>query len=337
MEKVIDTVLQGHCVSVMNTVLEPQTVNMVIYSPPYYRLRFYNTEYQIWGGNSSCTHDFSTYEDPIVKKAGGNPFWSCSIVGCGAWRGEIGWEHDPQSYVEHLMEVSDAVNRVLRDDGTYWVNISDTYQDKSLQLVPERFAIAMTDSGWFLRNVIIWHKPSVFGNPVRDRFIQDWEYVLFFSKTEKYWFDQDSVRLLPKMTRGDLDRMKMRKPKDNRYKGDTIAPGTILAGSRPLQEAYGSIKEIKGANRRCVWDIASAEAEKGHYAPFPPKLVELCIKAGCPPNGVVLDPFSGTGTTLGVARDLNRHFIGIELNPEYKAISALKSGASGSFKSMLKI
>jgi len=322
-------IIQGHCVVEMDK-MNASSVDMVLHSSPFYRLRFYHTEYQVWGGDKRCKHQWEEYVDKMVQKAGGSPLAFCKH--CGAWKGELGWEPNPRLFVNHLFDASVAVRRVLKDTGTYWVNLGDTFEDNSLQLVPDRYVIMMKDAGWYVRNFIIWHKTRVFGNPVKSRFIQDWEPWFFFAKQPNgYYFDQDIVRLGRKMTKDQVEKMSIHKVKNNRYAGDTIAPGTILAGSRPISKAYGSIKEIKGANRRCVWTIAAAEAEEGHYAPFPREIVEICVKAGCPAGGTVLDPFSGTGTTVEVANHLGRKGIGIELSAEHAKKAMLKATSSRSF------
>jgi len=320
-----------------------QSINQVFTSPPYYQLRFYGTDYQVWGGQPDCEHDWTEYSEPGVtggKKSSKNsikgsenfqeavpiaPFRECES--CNAWFGELGWERDPIDFAEHLADCfQELYDRVLRDDGTLWVVISDTYRDKSLQCAPEWFAIEMLDRGWILRNKVIWKKPQVFGNPVQDRFIQDWEYVYIFAKKQKYYFDIDALRLPPKMTQRDLRKMKHSTKRNNRY-NNSNAPRTAIGASRPMEEAYGSIKEIKGANRRCVWTIPTEKTTDPHFAPFPKKLARMGIKAGCPKGGVVLDPFCGMGSTLVAALQLERQCVGIDLSDVSVDLSKKYTGA----------
>lgn len=330
--------ITGHCVDEMKK-MDGQSIDMVIYSPPYWHLRFYNTAFQFWGGSASCIHEWNEYVEKALKEmvaSGKIPkFKTCKK--CGAWYGELGWEQTPEEYVDHLLIVNRQVFRVLKDNGTCWINIGDNYDDNSLQLIPEQLAIQMKKLGWYVRNNIVWGKEKVFGNPVLNRFLQDWEPVFFFTKISTgYYFDIDANRLTRKMTIAQVQKMALHQNKGQRYNGDSVAPGTILSGSRPIGTAYGGITEIKGANQRCVWQIAAAKTEEGHYAPFPPELVRRCILAGCPAGGTVLDPFSGTGTTVMVAENLGRKGIGIELNPNYVKHSILKTGGKVNLRTLLK-
>lgn len=279
-----------------------ESVDMVLTSPPYWALRDYQTEPMIWGGNDLCSHHFR----PERHATSG----FCVI--CNAWRGELGLEPTFQLYLSHLCQIFDEVFRVLKKTGTCWVNLGDTYSQsgggrgcgdskhstfplgkkrygghkcadlprKCLCLIPSRFAIEMTQSGWCLRNTIIWHKPNSMPSPVKDRFTVDFESLFFFTKNRSYDFRpqfEPSQHLKTAPKRGDGK---------------------------------------KGRNKRCVWSINTKPDKQAHFAAFPPELCITPIKAGCPKNGIVLDPFFGTGTTGLVALKLGRKFIGIELNPK---------------------
>lgn len=238
--------------------------------------------------------------------------------------GQLGLEPTPQGYVARLVRVFDEVRRTLRDDGTCWVVLGDTYfgsnkgsgnspskenfrfrhrlteiggTPKSLALIPSRFAIAMTDAGWILRNRIIWHKPNATPTSAKDRFTVDFEEMFFFTKSRRYYFEQQIVpyaestrKCIRQVARGMLDRL-----------------------------AHKS--RVQGANMRAVWTIPVARCRDAHFAVYPEELIETPILAGCPPGGTVLDPFSGAGTTGIVCERLERSFLGIELNPQYVEIA----------------
>lgn len=211
-------------------------------------------------------------------------------------------------YINHLCDVFDEVKRVLKDDGTCWVNIGDSYNNKSLTLIPFRFAIEMQNRGWTVRNVIIWQKPNATPQSVKDRFTADFEYLFFFSKNKKYYFEQQ----LEPIKQSTYNRCKT---------GCGINKGANYQGLN--KENFERIQRrildgtISGRNKRTVWQIATHAYHGAHFAVFPSALIETPIKAGCPDGGIVLDPFIGSGTTAFVAKKLNRNWLGIELNPEY--------------------
>jgi DNA modification methylase len=249
-----------------------------------------------------------------------------------------------------MVEVFREVRRVLRDDGTLWLNIGDSYaaggmggasSDKStlsrhgadgrspaadalgdglsrrcdippknLVGIPWRLAFALQADGWILRSDIIWHKPNPMPESVRDRPTKAHEYVFMFSKRSRYYWDQDAVR--EKHTRI--------------WNPDTLG-GNLSAG---VHKRNGAMREAErntpkpnplGRNLRDVWTIATQPFSGAHFACMPPKLAETCIKAGCPEGGTVLDPFFGAGTTGLVANRLRREYVGIELSPEYAAMA----------------
>ncbi len=191
---------------------------------------------------------------------------------------------------------------------------------KSLCNIPGLFAETMILRGWILRNEIIWYKPSVVPTPVKDRFTVDFEKVFFFTKAPKYDFRQQ-FEPYAESTCGRYERgFDVERAKGKGYREYGCPAG---------------VKEInpKGRNKRTVWRITSENNHEMHYATYPTKLVETPVEAGCPPGGVVLDPFLGSGTTAVVARRLGRHYIGIEPNPEYAAIARVRlERESGSIK-----
>jgi len=288
-----------------------QTVDCVVTSPPYWALRNYGT-------------------NPVTWNDG--------------WQGELGSEPDFNQYIEHLCDIFDEAKRVLKDSGTCWVNIGDTYggscmglsysghckgknsflpddlsylpktahargkYDKSLLLIPFRFAVEMVNRGWILRNVIIWQKPNCTPTSAKDRFTVDFEYFFFFSKKRKYYFEQQ-IEPFKEST------IKRCKTGCNENKG-SFYQGLSKENFEKIQQKVLT-GQLTGKNKRAVWNISTTNFSGAHFAVYPPKLIETPIKAGCPENGIVLDPFMGSGTTGLVAKKLNRNWLGIELNPEY--------------------
>ncbi|MDQ2906224.1 MAG: site-specific DNA-methyltransferase [Chloroflexota bacterium] len=222
--------------------------------------------------------------------------------------GQLGLEPSFEEYVATLCDVFDEVKRVIRPDGTAWVNLADSYSGsnggmpsplavkshrfsytlpprprtniprKSLCLIPYRFAIEMVRRGWRLRNVLVWHKPNAVPESVKDRFTIDFEYLFFFSKSRHYYFEQQ------------------------------FEPAT----DRGIRRGRDYVR-----NKRSVWTIPTKGFAGNHFAVYPEALVETPIRACCPKGGTVLDPFLGTGTTAVTAKRLGRRWMGIELNPAY--------------------
>lgn len=325
-------VLIGNCAEVLKT-LPSESVDCVVTSPPYWGLRDYKTEPQVWGGRSDCEHDWTPEgvkrydarrdhdgkdfgdtrgQEPMRSALDTELDLGATCPMCGAWRGQLGLEPTPQLYIQHLVGIFDEVKRVLKKTGTCWVNLGDTYggmtkTDKSLAQIPSRFAIAMTDAGWILRNEIIWWKRNCMPSSAKDRFTVDYEKLFFFVKSKKYYFEQQ----LEPVAECSIKRAE--------YGWNCDRANNGVAGPQGIHVEKMGTRFVRssGRNKRCVWDITTRPYKGAHFAVFPPELVETPIKAGCPPGGVVLDPFGGTGTTSEVARKLNRSSILIELNPEY--------------------
>ncbi len=255
------------------------------------------------------------------------PYWGLRDYGVG---GQLGLESTFDEYINKLCDIFDEVKRVLKDDGTCWVNLGDTYwgggqggndspgkqvipsssyghkakgknyQSKSLVMIPMRFAIEMVNRGWILRNTIIWHKNSCMPQSVKDRFTVDFEYIFFFSKKKKYYFKQ---QLEPTITKDNNVR-----DRDSTKLNNT--PGRTRMGGLTKNDY-----DLK--NKRTTWTINPRPFKEAHFAVYPEELCETPIKAGCPKGGIVLDPFFGAGTTGLVSLKQNKKFIGIELNPKY--------------------
>ena len=250
--------------------------------------------------------------------------------------GQIGLEETPDAFVQKLVEVFREVKRVLKDDGTLWLNLGDSYvgtgakgehkdpkhpegrnaqsdtpknnkvaglKSKDLIGIPWRVAFALQSDGWYLRQDIIWHKPNPMPESVQDRCTKAHEYIFLLSKCSKYYYDIEPIREDIKPTSGKINGAPLR--------GEHI----LECGGRKTEKR--EYKEIKGANKRSVWSVNTKSYDGAHFATYPPELIRPCILAGCPKGGVVIDPFGGSGTTAAVANEEGRDAILCELNPEY--------------------
>jgi len=268
------------------------------------------------------------------------PYWGLRDYGHD---GQIGQEQTPEAFVSALVAVFREVRRVLRDDGTCWVNLGDSYANdgkwggssggkhakalhgssgvgrlknttglppKSLIGIPWRVAFALQADGWYLRQDIIWHKPNPMPESVRDRFTKAHEYMFLLSKSDRYYFAQDAVK---EPVSEDMAR--------RAAAGHTRGQGKIDASRNDAETVRP--KKIIGAtrNRRSVWTIPTQPFAGAHFATYPVALITPCILAGCPKGGVVLDPFMGAGTTAIAAVMNQRQYLGCELNPKYKDIA----------------
>ncbi|MDE2107319.1 MAG: site-specific DNA-methyltransferase [Patescibacteria group bacterium] len=340
--------------------LPSDSVHCCVTSPPYFGLRSYGTPPQIWGGDPSCPHEWGEvgrshhpgqvpdgkavhHENAVGQTAGSGQF----CLRCSAWRGDLGLEPSPGLYIEHLVAIFREVRRVLRPDGTLWLNIGDSYagywgekyahkpfgadrmpdestpphkaspdwkvwgvKPKDLIGVPWMLAFALRADGWWLRQDIIWSKAAPMPESVRDRCTRSHEYLFLLTKNARYFYDADAIA----------------EPLDRPDEGQRATPakfgGALKHVDGGKQSRLHSGNEYLGTttgtrNKRSVWRIATEAFSESHFATFPTALVEPCIKASCPVGGTVLDPFFGAGTTGLVADRLGRKYIGIELNPTY--------------------
>lgn len=299
------------------------------------------------------------------------PYWGLRDYGA---EGQIGLEPTPDAFVAKMVEVFREVRRVLRADGTLWLNLGDSYaaggmgagsgkqltnrgtgvgghmdkprkapdglKPKDLVGIPWRAALALQADGWYLRSDVIWHKPNPMPESVTDRPTKSHEYVFLMSKSERYFYDAEAIKepasyLGPngaqqspyaqgfgRRTKEEEAERRGRKVGNKSHK--YVDQYEVEEGEQHRTKA-GLMKvaetEWLSRNKRSVWTIATQPFKDSHFATMPPELPELCIKAGCPVGGTVLDPFSGAGTTALVADRLQRNAIGIELNPEYAAMS----------------
>lgn len=252
--------------------------------------------------------------------------------------GQYGLEETPAAYVETMRQVFAEVRRVLADNGTLWLNLGDSYAyppgsagkqgngqragrtftaeglrgttavpPKNLLGIPWRVAFALQADGWVLRNHVVWHKPNAMPESVKDRLSSRHESLFLLSKSERYWFDLDAIR-------EPTTRPPGRSWEERKERGEPGRYGT--AGQQAVGTGWFAPNE-NGRNPGDVWSIPTVPFTAAHFAVFPPALAERCVKAGCRPGGVVLDPFTGSGTTGMVAGQLGRRFVGIELSGKY--------------------
>lgn len=228
--------------------------------------------------------------------------------------GQIGLEETPEEYIAAMVEVFRCVWDVLEDDATLWLNIGDSYaSDKQLIGIPWMLAFGLKNDGWILRQDIIWHKPNPMPESVQDRCTKAHEYIFLLSKSQKYYYDFESIKEASVDPEGSA----------NRYKTP------FFAGEKHESGGYSStgathtkgMKEFDGnRNKRSVWTVTTKPYAGAHFAVFPSDLIEPCIMAGAPVGGIVLDPFMGSGTTAQVAQNLGRQYLGCELNEDYKPL-----------------
>ena len=261
------------------------------------------------------------------------PYWGLRDYGVD---GQLGLEPTPEQYVERMVAVFREVRRVLRDDGTLWLNIGDSYaggraapassavlflrgetdcKPKDLVGIPWMLAFALRADGWYLRSDIIWSKPNPMPESVTDRPTKAHEYLFLLSKRERYYYDAGAIREangdgIP--WGGQGDKKTLHAQGGNHGERSIHRPGSRT----DMLQWYGN-----GRNKRTVWTIATEPYPEAHFATFPTALVTPCILAGCPEGGTVLEPFAGSGTTLQVAKELGRKSIGIELNADYAKLA----------------
>lgn len=228
---------------------------------------------------------------------------------------QIGSEDEPERYIGRLVDVMRALRRVLRDDGTLWLNLGDKYRDGALLGMPWRVALALVADGWMLRSDIIWHKPNAMPHSAKTRPTHDHEYLFLFSKNKSYYYDADAIRE-PHRTFGEDSKMKGGRGHFGRRGGtpeDGKNGGNVNLHDGRWDQAFHPL----GRNKRTVWSIPLGKFREAHFAVFPNTLVEPCLLAGSPSGGIVVDPFFGSGTTGLVALNRGRRFVGIDVNREY--------------------
>lgn len=232
---------------------------------------------------------------------------------------EIGREREPGEYVETLVSIFRALRPKLKSDGLFWLNLGDTYRDKLLLGIPWRVALALQDDGWILRSDIIWYKPNAMPSSVKDRPTTDHEYLFMFARAPDYYYDADAIRE-PHVTFTEKSRMRGGRNHFGKVGGTPEAGKN--AGNNNLHDGrWDQAFNPKGRNKRTVWEIPLSKFRDAHFAVYPEKLVETCLLASTREGDVVLDPFTGSGTTGVVSYRLARRFVGIELVEEYQRMA----------------
>ena len=278
------------------TNIPDNSVDMCVTSPPYYNLRDYKNS------------------------------------------GQIGAENTVKDFVENLCKVFDEIHRILKPTGSCWVNIGDTYDKKRLLQVPSRFEIAMCDRGWNLRNEIIWSKPNPQPISSKDRFWGNHEKFFWFVKdVKKYYFNRDAI-LVPQ-AEISIRRMFSKNNMSKRKDFNATSKEGFAISSDSQDKHYARMREEMGIDKefnyeeliksgKCptrpefdTWNVPSVTYKGAHFAVYPPELIEKPILSCCPEQGIVIDPFMGSGTTGEVAKLNNRRYIGLELNPEYAILA----------------
>ena len=233
---------------------------------------------------------------------------------------QIGGESTLELYIARLRSTFRQAWRVLRDDGTLWLNLGDKYINGHLVGIPWRCALALIEDGWILRSDIIWHKPNAMPSSVKTRPTTDHEYIFLFSKSKKYYYDADSIRE-PHVTFTEDSKMKGGRGHFGKV-GGTPEAGKNSGNANLHQGRWDTAFHPQGRNKRTVWNVPLSKFRGAHFAVFPEQLIEPCILAGSPEGGMVLDPFVGSGTTALVAKKNFRHYVGIELSQEYYKMSS---------------
>jgi len=259
----------------------------------------------------------------------------------GGEKNQIGQEQTPEQFIDELVKVFREVKRTLKDDGTLWLNIGDSYynyrpskgksypkqtvsktkqdlpdysskrnnklsnlKEKDLIGIPWMLAFALRADGWYLRQDIIWHKPNPMPESVKDRCTKSHEYIFLLSKSKKYYYDNEAIKEPVKQDWGTRNR----------------ANGKYHNSGSGLQPHSGLTKSYTTKNKRSVWSVTNKPYKHAHFATFPPDLIVPPILAGSKKGDIVLDPFMGSGTTGMVAKEHGRYFIGCELHADYKEL-----------------
>ena len=232
---------------------------------------------------------------------------------------QIGSEESPDEYINRLLEVFDEVKRVLKEDGTLWINLGDKYIDGNLAGLPWKLALTLKERGWILRSDIIWYKPNAMPSSVKNRPTTDHEYMFLFAKSSKYYYDADAIRE-PHVTFSENSKMRGGRNHLGK-KGGTPEQGKNSGNSNLHNGRWDQAFHPKGRNKRTVWEVPLSKFREAHFAVFPEQLIEPCILAASSEGGIVLDPFFGAGTVGLVSMKKGRKFIGIELNEDYCKIA----------------
>ena len=285
------------------------------------------------------------------------PYFALRDYGLDA---QIGQEDTPEQYIDRLTSVFRELYRVLRKDGTLWLNIADTYcgtgnkggyadpknpkgrtgqriarnsrvtgcKQKDLIGIPWLLAFSLREQGWYLRSDIIWQKQNPMPESCKDRPTRCYEHIFLLSKEKKYYYD--AAAIAEPLAPTTAERYRRARSTNSKYTQEIPGQGKVQGLNRPRDGGYYDDALMPTTrNKRDVWLINTVPYKGAHFAAFPPKLAETCILAGCPKGGIVIDPFFGSGTTGFAAKSLDRHYIGIELNAEYCALARARIGGAG--------
>ena len=356
----------GDCIDVMKT-MPDECVDTIITSPPYWGLRDYGGGGKVWGGDPECNHEWEGYTRPSentrnndnslqLKSAYWEPQEQAFCEHCDAWFGQLGLEPNPEQYVKNMVEVFREARRILKPEGTLWLNLGDSYvgggrgfqyskegtiqksyndagvrygaptgkieglKPKALVGIPWHVAFALQADGWWLRQDIVWAKPNCMPESVTDRCTKSLEYVFMLTKSKHYYFDHEAIK---EPTKGGASTKRPAKEQTFRYGDDD---SWAVEGDRDrIMKAKGiaeaRTKDYAKRNKRSVWWVGPKPFKEAHFAVFPIELIEPMVLAGCPQDGTVFDPFGGSGTTAVTALKHGRSAIISELNEDYVEIA----------------
>jgi len=359
-------ILNGDCIEMMKS-LPDNCVDTCITSPPYWGLRDYGGGGKVWGGDPECECDWEGYERPSentrnnnnslqLKSAYWEPQEQANCKHCDAWFGQLGLEPTIEQYVKNMVEVFSHVHRILKPEGTLWLNLGDSYasgksrystknntiagggkhekfgslqegnrpdvkshpvlKDKDLVGVPWRVAFALQEAGWWLRQDIIWAKPNCMPESVKDRCTKNHEYMFLLTKSHKYYFDNEAIK---ENTVKKADKRKSAFTYADNEEWAKDKDASRISKAKGIAEAR--TKNYAKRNKRSVWWVGPKPFPEAHFAVFPIELIEPCILAGSPVGGTVFDPFGGSGTTAIAAIKHGRNAILTELSEKYIEIA----------------
>lgn len=280
MDLKLDYIYQGNTLDILKS-FPSESIDMCITSPPYWNMRDYGVE------------------------------------------GQLGLEYTTEEFIDNLYNIFHEVKRVLKNEGGLWINIRDTYskgikrcgvKNKSLCMIPERLIIKLLSDGWILRNDIIWHKPNAMPDSCKNRFTVDYEHLYFLTKIDKGYYFKTQYEPFTSIS---TNRQGVIENNQDSKRQQLIDSKMVRHGAEGSTLNNPSKWSEKGRIKRTTWSISTKPYKEAHFATFPTELITTPIDANCPPNGIVLDIFMGSGTVGVVAKQQGKHYIGIELNKEY--------------------
>lgn len=287
----------------------------IVTSPPYWRKREYPIE-SVWHGDHKGLSGH-------VHAADKNNYCRC-----GAWLGQLGWEETPQEFVDHLVDM--LISIPLADDGIMWLVVDDTYgnqwngqtkyrvrdvRPKDLALVPERLAIALQESGYYVRSRIVWHKTNGMPHSVKDRPQHMHETIWMVTRQPRYKYRYENL-LIPLKPHSKMSTENLNRSGNAKYFRKADVTGGLQTIQKPGMKNSHRSNEMRGI--RDVWDISTASNDLDHIAPMPARIADNCILVSTDPGDYVFDPFAGTGTTLKSALRLGRRAMGVDMDADWE-------------------